>query len=449
MLELKNVSKTYEMGDQVVHALDGVDLKIEDGEFVAIIGPSGSGKSTLMNVIGCLDTPTGGRYFLNGRDVSQLRSRDLADARNRNIGFVFQRFNLLGRMSALRNVEMPARYAGTPAKERRRRAEEMLRLVGLGDRMNHRPVELSGGQQQRVAIARALINQPTILLADEPTGALDTRTGREIMGLFERLHRERGITVILVTHEAEVAEYAHRVIAIRDGRIESDVKQGPRRSASTEPVESAEASARPALRRTQVERLPPPTWKRTAIAGGTALAGSLAVNAALRAGAVSVLGVNAFALSWTAVLGWTAAAVVLATLGFGLIARRATNVRRAFVTAALVALAASFAPNILNVFGIGTTGVRSAATATASRTDASATNGSSGAGGASGNGSFRRGGATTWTARLPAQGTAMLMHVTTYAVTVPMLLGALRPSKRRAAASDANVDDVVDDKERA
>ena len=439
MLELKKVSKTYEMGDQIVHALDDVDLKIEDGEFVAIIGPSGSGKSTLMNVIGCLDAPTDGRYFLNGRDVSQLRSRDLADARNRNIGFVFQRFNLLGRMSALRNVEMPARYAGMPAKERRLRAEEMLRLVGLGDRMNHKPVELSGGQQQRVAIARALINQPTILLADEPTGALDTRTGREIMALFERLHRERGITVILVTHEAEIAEYAHRVISIRDGRIESDVKHGPRRSASTEAAAPVAEPRAPSLKKTQLERLPPPSWRRVATAGGAAAAIALAVNAALRYAAVNVLGLNAFAFSWLAVLGLTAAAVAAAAGVFGLMARWATNVRRAFTTVALLTLLASFVPNALSIAGVGATSanVRGRAAATAGANANAAT--SEGANGAS-----RRSGATG-TAWLPTQGMAMLMHVTTCAVSVPLLLGTLRMPKRRAASRE----DDPTDKEQA
>jgi putative ABC transport system ATP-binding protein len=439
MLELKKITKTYEMGDQIVHALDGVDLTIEDGEFVAIIGPSGSGKSTLMNVIGCLDAPSEGRYMLNGKDVSRLRSRDLADARNRNIGFVFQRFNLLGRMSALRNVEMPARYAGMPAKERRRRAEEMLRLVGLGERMHHKPMELSGGQQQRVAIARALINQPTILLADEPTGALDTRTGREIMGLFERLHRERGITVILVTHEAEVAEYAHRVIAIRDGRIESDVRQGPRRSALTSESASEhdalEKKDAPALKRTQIEKPPPPPWSRIAVAGAVVAAAAMLVNAGLRQAAVSILGWNAFLFPWLSVLGLTAAAAVLATLVFGVITRRAENVRRAFTTVALLALLASFAPNVLNIIGVGSTGVanfRGRATAAAAPTN-EANGNTSANGGADANGSRRRsGGGATWTARLPTQGLAMLMHVTTYAVAVPVLLGTLKSRRVRA-----------------
>ena len=425
MLELKKVTKTYEMGDQIVHALDGVDLTIEDGEFIAIIGPSGSGKSTLMNVIGCLDAPSEGQYILNGKDVSRLRSRDLADARNRNIGFVFQRFNLLGRMSALRNVEMPARYAGMPAKERRRRAEEMLSLVGLSQRMNHKPTELSGGQQQRVAIARALVNQPTILLADEPTGALDTRTGREIMGLFERLHRERGITIILVTHEAEVAEYAHRVISIRDGRIESDVRQRPRRSALTETPEAMEPQNQPALKKSQIERLPPPSWLRVAQFGGIAAAASLAVNAVARFAATSALGLNGQgSLAWVNVLGFTAAAVVLATLAFGLISRRAANVRKAFTTVAILALLLSFVPNVLAVTGMWSMG------ASTGRTRSAGANATSAA-----DDTTTRRSAATWTARLPMQGVLVLMHLATYGITTTALLGTLRPPRRRTAAA--------------
>ncbi len=223
MIELKNITRSYEMGDQTIHALDDVSLTIRDGEYVAIIGPSGSGKSTLMNVIGCLDNPSSGQYLLNSKDVSRLRDDQLADARNKNIGFVFQRFNLMGRMSAVRNVEMPARYGGLNGKDRKHQAIEALTAVGLADRVNHKPVELSGGQQQRVAIARALVNQPNILLADEPTGALDSKTGKDILDLFDRLHNERGITVIVVTHDPTVARRADRVISIRDGCIESDL----------------------------------------------------------------------------------------------------------------------------------------------------------------------------------------------------------------------------------
>ena len=215
--------KTYEMGSQQVHALRGVSLEIRKGEYAAIMGPSGSGKSTLMNLIGCLDTPTKGFYWLAGRLVSELDDDELAYIRNKEIGFVFQTFNLLARATALHNVELPMIYNGTPAEERQERARNALRQVELGERMLHKPNELSGGQRQRVAIARALVNQPSILLADEPTGNLDSQTGEEIMALFARLHRE-GNTIILVTHEPDIARHAHRVIRLRDGKIEKDEK---------------------------------------------------------------------------------------------------------------------------------------------------------------------------------------------------------------------------------
>jgi putative ABC transport system ATP-binding protein len=213
--------KTYEMGTNEVHALQGVSFAIQRNEYVAIMGPSGSGKSTLMNLIGCLDTPTKGEYWLNGRLVSEMDDDELAHIRNKEIGFVFQTFNLLARATALHNVELPLIYSGIPAKERSERAKKSLQLVELSDRMHHKPNELSGGQRQRVAIARALVNHPSIILADEPTGNLDSQTGVEIMKLFDRLHAE-GNTIILVTHERDIAEFAHRVISIRDGKIASD-----------------------------------------------------------------------------------------------------------------------------------------------------------------------------------------------------------------------------------
>jgi putative ABC transport system ATP-binding protein len=225
LLELKTVSKTYEMGATTVHALREVDLEIDAGEMVAIMGASGSGKSTLLNIVGTLDRPSGGRYILDGQDVAELADRELAQFRNRKIGFVFQAVNLLPRYSALRNVELPMLYGGVPRAERRRRAEAALERVGLGDRMHHQPNELSGGQQQRVSIARALVQEPVMLLADEPTGALDSETTVQIMALFSELHTA-GMTVILVTHEGSVAEYAHRVLRVRDGRIVSDERQG-------------------------------------------------------------------------------------------------------------------------------------------------------------------------------------------------------------------------------
>jgi putative ABC transport system ATP-binding protein len=213
--------KTYEMGTNEVHALQGVSFAIQRNEYVAIMGPSGSGKSTLMNLIGCLDTPTKGEYWLNGRLVSEMDDDELAHIRNKEIGFVFQTFNLLARATALHNVELPLIYSGIPAKERSERAKKSLQMVELSDRMHHKPNELSGGQRQRVAIARALVNHPSIILADEPTGNLDSQTGVEIMKLFDRLHGE-GNTIILVTHERDIAEFAHRVISIRDGKIASD-----------------------------------------------------------------------------------------------------------------------------------------------------------------------------------------------------------------------------------
>jgi putative ABC transport system ATP-binding protein len=223
LIDLSNITRIYQMGTQTVRALAGVDLSVRANEYVAIMGPSGSGKSTLMNIIGCLDTPSSGTYILNGTDVSSMSDDDLARVRNREIGFVFQTFNLLPRVSCLQNVELPLVYAGIRKSQRRERAAEALRRVGLGDRMDHKPNELSGGQRQRVAVARALVNNPSILLADEPTGNLDSRTGEEIMQLFEALYR-RGNTLLVVTHEEEVAQHARRIVRLKDGVIESDVR---------------------------------------------------------------------------------------------------------------------------------------------------------------------------------------------------------------------------------
>ena len=224
LIETHDLWKSYEMGSETVHALRGVSISIERGEYVAIMGPSGSGKSTLMNLIGCLDTPSKGSYLLNGKQVSQMNDDELARIRNEEIGFVFQTFNLLPRATALHNVELPLIYAGVSGKDRSNRAEDALNKVELSDRKTHRPNQLSGGQRQRVAIARALVNNPSILLADEPTGNLDSKTGVEIMALFQRLH-DGGNTIILVTHEADVAAYAYRTIHIRDGQIENDVRR--------------------------------------------------------------------------------------------------------------------------------------------------------------------------------------------------------------------------------
>lgn len=226
LIRLSGICRSYDMGGEMVHALRGVSLEIERGEYVAIMGPSGSGKSTLMNVLGCLDTPSAGTYELNSHDVSELDDDELADIRNREIGFVFQTFNLLSRSTALRNVELPLVYAGIDPEERRERAFTALSDVGLADRVGHRPNEMSGGQRQRVAIARALVNRPSILLADEPTGNLDSRTGREILELFSTLSA-KGNTLIVVTHEENVARHARRVVRIRDGLVESDAPPVP------------------------------------------------------------------------------------------------------------------------------------------------------------------------------------------------------------------------------
>jgi putative ABC transport system ATP-binding protein len=235
LVSVRDLTKTYAVGEIEVRALRGISLEIRPGEFVALTGPSGSGKSTFMHLIGCLDRPTAGVYELGGRDVSSLSKRELAGVRNHGIGFVFQGFNLLPRTSAIENVELPLLYgAPVPKKERRRRAAEALVSVGLGDRLEHHPNQMSGGQQQRVAIARALVGNPTLLLADEPTGNLDSRTSIEVMGIFQRLNVERGLTIVLVTHEAEIAEYATRIISFRDGRVCSDRPVQHRRQAAAD-----------------------------------------------------------------------------------------------------------------------------------------------------------------------------------------------------------------------
>jgi putative ABC transport system ATP-binding protein len=231
---LEQIHKTYTMGDVEVHALRGVSLDIAPGEFVAVMGTSGSGKSTMMNLVGCLDRPTRGRYFLEGHDVSGLSKDERADLRSRKLGFVFQGFNLLSRTSALENVELPMLYANVEASERRRRAVEALHSVGLAGREQNHPNQLSGGQQQRVAVARALVNNPTLILADEPTGALDSRTSVEVMDIFQRLNRERGITLLLVTHEPDIAAYADRVVVFRDGKIKKDYAVESPRDAAEE-----------------------------------------------------------------------------------------------------------------------------------------------------------------------------------------------------------------------
>ncbi|HEY7285529.1 MAG TPA: ABC transporter ATP-binding protein [Vicinamibacterales bacterium] len=235
VIAVKNLVKTYKVGEVEVRALRGVNLEVQRGEFLAVTGPSGSGKSTFMHIVGCLDRPTSGQYFLDGEDVSRMSKDALAAVRNKKIGFVFQGFNLLSRTSALDNVELPLLYGGSlKTAERHKRAKDMLEAVGLGERFDHHPNQLSGGQQQRVAIARALINTPSILLADEPTGNLDTRTSIEVMGLFQRLNLERGITVVLITHEMDIAEYGTRIVSFRDGQVVADRNVSRRRNAVDE-----------------------------------------------------------------------------------------------------------------------------------------------------------------------------------------------------------------------
>jgi putative ABC transport system ATP-binding protein len=234
VIELENIHKTYSMGDVQVHALRGVSLTIREGEFVAIMGASGSGKSTTMNIIGCLDRPTKGNYSLDGQDVSQMSKDERADIRSRKIGFVFQGFNLLSRTSAVENVELPMIYAGVPTAQRHARAIESLAAVGLAGREQNHPNQLSGGQQQRVAVARALVNDPALILADEPTGNLDSRTSIEVMEIFQRLNRERGITLVLVTHETDIAQYAQRVVVFKDGKIKKDYQVENQRDAAQE-----------------------------------------------------------------------------------------------------------------------------------------------------------------------------------------------------------------------
>ncbi len=500
MIELKNVTKAYAMGDQVVKALDNIDLRIDDGEFVAIIGPSGSGKSTLMNLIGCLDTPSKGSYFLNGADVSRMRSNALADARNKHIGFVFQRFNLLGRVSALRNVEMPARYAGQNAALRKKNAMQALTSVGLADRTKHTPVELSGGQQQRVAIARALINNPTILLADEPTGALDSKTGAEILALFSALHRDRGMTVILVTHDPEVAGHADRIIAIRDGKVASDVR-GRGSAASASPAASENAaetavpvSAAPFTTSAPWAVAPPPASApqpesasvveqrapatadappakalpekvsfNLLVPGLIAVALSCAVNFAIRTLAVNVFGLPGFG----ALVAWMPPMLtaILVTLGIGLFAllrRTAKNPLGAFKTVALIALLASFVPNVLQIVSPATLapvltavgaggqgfGQRQRQGATAANPAApNATTAADGAapagnGQAQGQGTRNRaagaaGGAFN-TNRLATQGVLASMHVAAYAITLIVL------SRSASVAQRASIKKALD-----
>ncbi len=367
MIELKNISKYYHMGDEVVHALQDVSLKIDDGEYVAIIGPSGSGKSTLMNILGCLDIPTAGTYTLNGELVSRLRESQLATVRNKNIGLVFQNFNLLGRASAIRNVELPARYGGVRASERHNRAVAAMTSVGLANRLHHKPTELSGGQQQRVAIARALVNEPNILLADEPTGALDQKTGREILDLFEQLQRERGITVIVVTHDPNVARRAHRIITIRDGCIESDISlqqamsadlfaqqllqhQEPDPEPGTDTVVAADIQA-DASRKKAARADGPMSFKRLALMGllGIVLATVANIIISQLADIIFSIRLPMSQLAPVAIL--TVAGTLGATIVYAVVNRFAKRPVWLFRIIALAALVLSLAPGI--AYGAG------------------------------------------------------------------------------------------------
>jgi putative ABC transport system ATP-binding protein len=474
MIELTNISKSYEMGEETVHALQDVNLKIEDGEYVAIIGPSGSGKSTLMYVLGCLDIPTSGDYRLNGQLVSNMRESQLATVRNKNVGLVFQQFNLLGRASAIRNVELPARYGGVKAAERHNRAVEAMNSVGLGNRLHHKPTELSGGQQQRVAIARALINRPTILLADEPTGALDSKTGREILDLFEQLQRERHITVIVVTHDPNVAKRAHRVITIRDGRIESDITRPP--SAAREGAESAHdiyerlasdgppatAAAVPVYQETLAPaaaateqaaagtagngfaRMP---LKRIALMGLLAAVIAIVVNILIGQLAGALFSIRAAMFQPVLVALFTAAGVLGATVVYALINRFAkAPPARLFRIVALVVLLITllpdvgFAAGLVNPYSIVGGFQRGTGTAT------QGTGGNAGAGfafrGAGGGAGLGAGGRAlaggTGSAGVASQATwpvavsMGLMNVAAYGVSVGLL--TRRPAKKRAKA---------------
>jgi putative ABC transport system ATP-binding protein len=367
MIELENISKYYEMGDETVHALQDVSLKIDDGEYVAIIGPSGSGKSTLMNILGCLDIPTAGSYRLNGELVSDLHETQLATVRNKHIGLVFQQFNLLGKASAIRNVELPARYGGVKPAERHKRAVNAMTSVGLANRLHHKPTELSGGQQQRVAIARALVNQPTILLADEPTGALDSKTGKEILDLFEQLQRERQITVIVITHDPNVARRARRVITIRDGRIESDISRQVGKD-GTETLVARELTKLAAPQENgseipeytdvmdvtngKVKTAEPVPFKRIALMAVLAIVIAAVVNIVIGQLTALMFSLQAPMLQPTLIAGFTAALILLAAVVYALVSRVAKSPTKLFRTIALVAMVISLLPDVGFVLGL-------------------------------------------------------------------------------------------------
>ncbi|HEY3289590.1 MAG TPA: DUF6069 family protein [Anaerolineae bacterium] len=483
MIELQNITKLYHMGDETVHALQDVSLKIEDGEYVAIIGPSGSGKSTLMNILGCLDIPTSGTYNLNGTMVSRMRESQLATVRNKNIGLIFQNFNLLGKATAIRNVELPARYGGIGPAERHKRAMAAMTSVGLAHRTHHKPTELSGGQQQRVAIARALVNSPSILLADEPTGALDSKTGKEILDLFEQLQRENGITVIVVTHDPNVARRAHRVITIRDGRIESDIarQQGKDGVESvvvhqesvtphTEGVEEApvmayqdviaEEMAADQAKKKKVAFEGPIPFKRLALLGAVGIALAIVVNIVLSQIAYSVLNLRAPMLQLQQVALFTLVGTVLAVLVFAAVNRFAKRPIWLFRIIAVAALILSFVPDIglatglFNPFAFLGGGQRNGA-ATGTNTQNTGTGQQTTGGGVPG-GALRLGGGgggigaglafgarstgngtggnnTRISSPLVLPGTLVLLHIVAYGIVVGML--TRRPRKRKEKIS--------------
>ena len=369
MIELENISKFYEMGDETVHALQDVSLKIDDGEYVAIIGPSGSGKSTLMNILGCLDIPTAGTYRLNGELVSALHETQLATVRNKHIGLVFQQFNLLGKASSIRNVELPARYGGIKPAERHKRAVSAMTSVGLANRLHHKPSQLSGGQQQRVAIARALVNEPTILLADEPTGALDSKTGKEILDLFEQLQRERQITVIVITHDPNVARRARRVITIRDGRIESDISRQVGKDGTETLVArdlprvtaldlEANGSGIPAYTDVMdgtngaVKTTGPVPLKRIALMALAAIVIAAVINIVIGQLTALMFTIQAPMLQPALITAFTAILILLAAVVYAVISRRSPSPVKLFRTIALVALVVSLLPDIGFVLGL-------------------------------------------------------------------------------------------------
>jgi putative ABC transport system ATP-binding protein len=482
MIELTNISKYYQMGDETVHALQDVNLKIDDGDYVAIIGPSGSGKSTLMNILGCLDIPSAGSYNLNGTLVSKMRESQLATVRNKNIGLVFQNFNLLGKATAIRNVELPARYGGIGPAERHKRAVAAMTSVGLMNRLHHKPTELSGGQQQRVAIARALVNRPNILLADEPTGALDSKTGKEILDLFEQLQRENGITVIVVTHDPNVARRAHRVVTIRDGRIESDISRQPGKDGTDvlvthqvqvipDHVEAAsvvaaephdtvpEEIAADQVKKKKVAFEGPIPFKRLALMGVIGVVLAIVVNIILSQLALSLLSLRSPMLQIQQVALFTVIGTALAVLVYAVVNRFAKRPIWLFRIIAAVALVLSFVPDIglatglfnpFTFFGGGQRGGAAAATDAGGTTTGNTTRGGGGIPGGAirGAGGGGIGAAIGLGARATGAGTGggfrnqspvavpaalIVLHIAAYGIVVGILTRQPKQKKPKAA----------------